>query len=134
MNYSKQKQLIYDIVKSTDTHPTADRIYTKARKKMPNIGIATVYRNLNTLVEEKAIICIKTVGKADRYDGRVDDHLHFECVHCGEIFDLMPSSIEEGEEAIENLCRVYGISRESINTGSTVLRGVCDKCRAESAE
>ncbi|MGN0709492.1 MAG: transcriptional repressor, partial [Anaerovoracaceae bacterium] len=47
MKYSKQKQLIYDIVKSTDTHPTADWIYNKAREKMPNIGVATVYRNLS---------------------------------------------------------------------------------------
>ena len=43
---------------STDTHPTADWIYEQARKRIPEISLGTVYRNLQVLLEDKKIIAV----------------------------------------------------------------------------
>lgn len=134
MKYSKQKNLIYEIVKSTDTHPTADWVYMKAKEVMPNIGVATVYRNLSALVDEGLIACIQSYGKADRYDGRMETHMHVQCVRCGKVIDIFPSSKEEENEVVEHLCRVYNISEHAFMPALTTLTGLCDECARKEAE
>ncbi|HJM85776.1 MAG TPA: transcriptional repressor, partial [Candidatus Marinimicrobia bacterium] len=52
MRYSLQKETIREIVKSTDSHPTADWIFQRAKRKIPNISLGTVYRNLKHLAAE----------------------------------------------------------------------------------
>lgn len=51
MKYSRQRNLIFDIVRNTDVHPTPEWVYEQARQVMPSIGVATVYRNLNALAQ-----------------------------------------------------------------------------------
>ena len=63
MNYSKQRELILAIVKNTKVHPTAEWVYQEAKKEMPSIGIATVYRNLNALAERGEFKRITVAGR-----------------------------------------------------------------------
>ena len=72
MNYSRQRNLILDIVKNTTSHPTAEWVYQEAKKELPSIGIATVYRNLNTLVELGEVRRLSSGDGQDRFDGMVD--------------------------------------------------------------
>ena len=62
MRYSKQRELIQDIVQETNSHPTAYWIFNKAKRKISNISLGTVYRNLNKLnkdgvIEEYSMEC-----------------------------------------------------------------------------
>ena len=50
--YSKQRELILDSLRKRKDHPTAERLYLDLKKEMPELGIATVYRNLSDLCEE----------------------------------------------------------------------------------
>ena len=50
--WTKQIKVVIDIVYESDRPLSADEIYRKARRKMPNISLGTVYRNLNKLVDE----------------------------------------------------------------------------------
>jgi len=45
-NYSKRREVIMEVLSSTTTHPTVNWIYERARQKIPNISLGTVYRNL----------------------------------------------------------------------------------------
>ena len=58
--YSKQRELILDSLKNRTDHPTAETLYRDLKDKMPEIGIATVYRNLSTLCEEGKINKLKS--------------------------------------------------------------------------
>ena len=51
MRYSHQREVIRKIICSTKSHPTADWVYSEAKKKIDNISLGTVYRNLKTLEE-----------------------------------------------------------------------------------
>ena len=52
MIYSRQRELVLNALRETQGHhPTADMLYTRIREQCPNLSLATVYRNLNQLVE-----------------------------------------------------------------------------------
>lgn len=88
MRYSRQRELITDIIKGRKDHPTADMIYETARGIEPNISLGTVYRNLKLLSDEKVIITLETEDKKIHYDGDLSRHSHFICQDCGKIIDL----------------------------------------------
>lgn len=85
---TKQKQLIKEILAETVSHPTADWIYEEARKKLPNISLGTVYRNLNNLKESGEILELNYGSSFSRYDGNPKPHYHFSCTTCGNVYDL----------------------------------------------
>lgn len=46
MKYSKQREALLTLLRSTRSHPSADWLYENLRKEFPNISLGTVYRNL----------------------------------------------------------------------------------------
>lgn len=91
---SRQKEVIYEIVASTMSHPTADWIYQKARGKMPRISLGTVYRNLKTLSSEGRLLEITTSRGASRYDANISRHSHLKCVGCELLIDVPDTDID----------------------------------------
>lgn len=119
---TNQRRLIYEVLKSTDTHPTADWIYERVRKEIPNISLGTVYRNLKVLKEEGKIIEISD-GKQSRFDARTDKHFHFKCISCNGIFDVDADSlIEIDRTKLERM----GFFMEDVDV---VFTGICIKCK-----
>jgi len=51
LNYSRQREAIYNYLLSTKTHPTAEAVYQVVQQDYPKISLATVYRNLALLEE-----------------------------------------------------------------------------------
>ena len=58
MRYSKQKDEVLKVVLDACNHPDAKEVYNLVKKKIPNISLGTVYRNLNALCTEGKIISI----------------------------------------------------------------------------
>ena len=114
MRYSRQRELIMDIIKGRCDHPTADMIYNSARALEPNISLGTVYRNLKLLADEGMIITLETEDKRLHYDGDTSRHSHFICNDCGTIIDLFnpaetPVEIKEaGLMVTGEKCIYYG--------------------------
>ncbi len=84
---SKQRELILEELKGVTCHPTADELYEMVRKRMPNISLGTVYRNLELLASNGVILKIETGGK-NRFDGNSEMHPHVRCTCCGKVDDL----------------------------------------------
>jgi len=129
MNYSRQRSLILDIIKNTKMHPTADWIYQEAKKELPTIGIATVYRNLNTLVELGEVRRLVSGDGQDRFDGDIGEHFHMKCTSCGGLTDLEP----EDEGKLLHLKKVIGETFPGVGDGAeldaVLLKGLCQHCR-----
>ncbi len=85
---SKQRKVILDVLSKVTSHPTADEIYSMARKHMPNISLGTVYRNLGTLSSMGIILKLGVPGKQKRFDAKTDPHAHISCKICGKVEDL----------------------------------------------
>ena len=116
MRYTKQKNLIFEIVNNSYEHLNAYQVYEMARKKISNISLGTVYRNLSCLVEENKIRKIDVSGTL-RFD-RNDRHAHFVCNNCGDIIDIFNSALNNDEYIDGNLVVDYDIR----------LKGICKKC------
>ena len=88
MRNTKQKEIIYKSVTTRCDHPTAEMIYSEVKDVLPQISLATVYRNLSQLAEQGKIKRIAVPSAPDRFDKTVSQHSHFICSECNSVFDL----------------------------------------------
>ncbi len=119
---SKQRDKIFNILQSTDTHPTASWIYDELKKEFNNLSIGTVYRNLNILIDQHLIKKIGSGNSFDRFDGNTEPHYHFICRKCGSIYDI-PIDL------IENLDKKASLaSGFQVETHEITFSGICKYC------
>ncbi len=123
MKNSKQRSLILDTIINNPVHPTAKQVYEMARKKLPNISLGTVYRNLSALTESGLIRHIAVSDGCDRYDGRLDRHFHLICSGCGKVEDVEPDKYFDLEKYAESQTD-YKLDEIDI-----VMRGYCPDCQ-----
>jgi Fe2+ or Zn2+ uptake regulation protein len=123
-NRSRQRERILARLRKTDSHPTAALLHAALLPEMPRLSLATVYRNLELLVEEGQALRLAVAGGPTRYDGNLDPHHHFRCERCDAILDLdLPVS-----------GRTFGrLRREGLEPRSVRIdiSGLCRTCSAE---
>ena len=119
-NYSRQREAILNVLRSTDTHPTANRVYELVRQEIPNISLGTVYRNLAALSEAGEILSINVGDGFEHFDGDKSLHLHLHCRNCGSIADAAVD-----QNLFNTLCSSNGFSPD---TSVCVVYGVCKEC------
>lgn len=73
---TSQRRAILQVLKHAPHHPDAAWIYLEARKLLPNLSQATVYRQLDTLVSEGLIRIVPNAGGPQRYDANLEPHHH----------------------------------------------------------
>jgi Fur family ferric uptake transcriptional regulator len=94
---SEQRWKIAELIVGLGEHFSAQELIARVRKRYPEMGAATVYRNLKVLCE--AGLLRETL---DDGDGRViyevgdeEHHDHIVCLDCGEIFEYHEEKIEQ---------------------------------------
>ena len=120
---TRQRKAILNLLRSADSHPTADRIYGEIRKAIPNISKGTVYRNLKILREKGEISELNLSGTISRYEGRQENHYHFRCDKCGRVFDLDEPVNNELDE------RVAKRTGFKVTYHQLEFRGLCKDCQ-----
>lgn len=120
--YSRQRELIYETVRMTDRHPTAEMVFHRLKPQNPRLSLGTVYRNLNLLAEEGLLTRIPL--PVERYDACTDPHSHLRCEGCGGVFDLAL----EYDEAMDALAA--RIQPDAwIRRHDLIFYGLCPQCR-----
>ena len=84
---TKNAKYILDLVNQAHDHYTAEDIFFKLKENGVHISLATVYNNLKTLTDNKAIHRVSLEGYPDRYD-RIERHDHLVCKTCGKLTDI----------------------------------------------
>jgi len=82
-----QKIKIREYLIGTKKHPTAETVHRAVSEELPTITLATVYRNLNKMVQEGEVRKLEVNGEY-HYDGDTTPHSHCVCSKCGKITDL----------------------------------------------
>lgn len=125
MKMTKQRKVILEVLRKTDSHPSADKIYEDVRKKIPDVSLGTIYRNLDKLSESGHILKLdKGLGQR-RYDGNTHPHYHMVCKACCQIFDVPENveiSVDFDEEELDGF---------NVNDYVFMLRGTCSRCISE---
>ena len=126
LNTSKKREAILDALRNTTTHPSADWIFEKVKEDFPEMGIATVYRNLKILLDNKEIFKIDVGDGLDHYDANIFvPHDHTFCKVCGAIGD----TVAIRQDQLGNFAK-DDFYPESY---SLILFGVCQKCKNTEA-
>lgn len=124
MRKTRQKELIFNIVDNSYEHPTANEVYAKCKCELPEISLATVYRNLNILADSGLIKRIKMPNNIDRFDNCHSNHPHFICIKCAEVMDLQNDFSFNMDSLNNNKILDYEIN----------VRGICEKCLKKEGE
>lgn len=120
---TRQKEIILECIKDGYCHPTITEIMDKVKDKDSSIGQATVYRNINKLLEEGTIGRVYSSMNSFHYDANTEEHDHFICTRCGRIIDLFDNSYAKNKKTIEDK---YSFK---VDKASTAYEGICSLCQ-----
>lgn len=86
--FTPQRQQVYDVLLHKRDHPTAEEVFIRAKKQMPDISMATVYNCLDALVQSGLVRQVQLQRGAARFCPNMAEHCHYYCDHCGSVFDV----------------------------------------------
>lgn len=124
---TKQKQEVLEAIQGVNRHLTAEEVHQVVVKNNPTVGIATVYRNLNHLVERRVISRIVEKGSC-YFDGNGEPHYHLRCIHCGKYHDV---SMEYNKKLDKNIAKELGVE---ILGHSITFDYICNECKTETTK
>ena len=109
-------------------HVTAKDILEYFSRPEDSIGIATIYRHLDKMVEQGAVkkyILDSNTAACFQFivlEGQGSEHFHLKCEKCGKLihFDCV-----EFAKMQEHLAKKHGFA---VNSLKTVLYGLCNEC------
>ena len=122
----RKRDAILNCVRSTQTHPSADWVFENVRLDVPDISLATVYRNLSLFKDQGLIVSLGTVKGVERFDGNTEPHVHFICTGCGAIVDLPEISVPE-----ELNSAVARSSGGRVDNCQLTFTGLCGDCKLQ---
>lgn len=85
---TRQRTAVYQALAMSDSHPTADELYRRARLEHRQLSLATVYNTLDAFCEAGLCRRIPTTTGSTRYDADTSDHLHVQVTTDGRIRDV----------------------------------------------
>ncbi len=127
-NTRQKENLMAFLIQNKDKHTNVQEISAYLSAEGTPVGTATIYRQLDRLVENGIVRKYILDGKSGACYQYIDDeegcmeHYHLKCVSCGKLFHMS--------------CRqLSGISRHiyeehgfTVNSSQTVFYGVCAAC------
>lgn len=123
IRYSKKRSAILNLIKSTDSHPSAEWLFTQLKPEYPDLSLGTIYRNLTFFQEQGDIISVGVIAGQERFDATTHPHCHFICEDCNAVLDL--HEIECSGSASEEVESLYGLK---VNRIDMTFYGTCENC------
>lgn len=122
LKLTPQRIAVYRIMLNSKDHPSAETVFSKARKKFPAISFDTVNRTLLMLNEIGSAFIVEGSGDARRFDANNEPHQHFKCVKCKKIIDMFHepfNNIKLPRNKIKN----FKVLRATV-----YIEGICKSC------
>jgi len=95
LRVTPQRLSIFGAIIKLNNHPTADDVIVFIKKNHPNIATGTVYKVLDSLVENGLVKKVKTEKDIMRYDAVMENHHHLYCSDSDKIADYYNEEIIE---------------------------------------
>jgi len=110
-------------VLSMNGHMNINELYNTLVMKFPSISLATIYKNINIMLEKGFLLEVKLSGQKNVFELVKDNHSHVACLKCSNVLD-----IDLNIESIMNEAR--SVSNYKIESNSLIFTGVCPRCSA----
>ena len=95
LKITPQRVAIYEAIVVLHNHPTAENIIEYIKTNHPNISVGTVYKVLDSLVENQLLRRVKTEKDIMRYDAVLSNHHHLYCAQTDRIEDFEDDELNE---------------------------------------
>jgi len=133
MKVTQQRLLVLEVLANNrDTHMAVEDIYDLVREVYPEVGLATVYRTVQLLLEMQLVDRIHLDDGCVRYElGHLFDgeakhsHHHLICKKCGKVLAFEDDLLDDLEEQIEKKMGFRIIDHE------LKFYGQCKECSEE---
>ena len=121
---TRQLEQVFKALEGDHSHPFAHEIYRRVHKRLPRISLATVYRNLHSLVDEGRIRTLLLDAQGARFDPETSQHDHFVCERCGRVVDLFLRKARPVD--LSSLAKQGYV----VMTHTLTVHGMCQVCAA----
>jgi len=103
-------------------HMSIEELYDAIKKKFPSVSLATVYKNINAMMERGFVTEVQLPHQKSKYELAKPSHSHVVCHQCGKVEDIS-LDLDPLVHKATNLTH-YKIDEEAL-----VLSGLCPECR-----
>lgn len=117
---TRQREALQAALERAERPLSVSELLDAGGKRIDGLGIATVYRNVRSLLEEGWIVPVEIPGEPTRYErAGKEHHHHFQCERCDRVFDLAG--------CFENL-RKLAPPKFRVKEHALTLYGLCASC------
>lgn len=125
LQYTRQRQLVWDVLQSGQSHLDANDVYEEVRRSGGAMSLSTVYRILQAF-RDRGLIAENHLGEDHHHYEAVSgtyetDHHHAVCSRCGAVVEFRLSA----ESLLASETALAGFAVGSIELS---VRGVCRNC------
>jgi Fur family ferric uptake transcriptional regulator len=118
---TRQRETIVTVIREANRPVSPQEILDLAAKRLPRLGVATVYRAIRQLVAEGELTPVGIPGEAPRYEpaGKAHHH-HFHCRKCDRVFEM---------DGCPGPLQAMAPKGFKVEGHDILLYGLCDRCR-----
>jgi Fur family transcriptional regulator, peroxide stress response regulator len=131
--FTRQRGHVYAVLLQKRDHPTAEGVFIRAKREMPDISMATVYNCLDALVRCGLARQVMLERGAVRFCPNMREHCHFYCDGCDRVFDIplppaarfaLPKGFkaERFDLAVHGRCAACGGARRSSSKNAEFIQ------------
>jgi len=121
LRVTPQRQHVYEVLLGKADHPTAEEVFIRAKRGMPEISMATVYNCLDALVRCELVRQVNHHREATRFCSNMQPHHHFYCDRCEGAYDI--ERTDDTATPPVPMPRGFKPSRYEVT-----IRGLCPEC------
>lgn len=116
-----QRLAILEIIEMKG-HINIDELYKNVKSKFNSISLATIYKNINAMLEKTVLAEVKLPNNKNVYELVKQNHSHLLCKNCGAVIDIDLST----EQIEQTVTQEHNFS---IDKTDVVLSGICKNCK-----
>ena len=132
---TKQKEKLLDyLIKNKEKHTNVQEISAFLNAEGTPVGVATIYRQLDKLVDKGIVRKYAFDGKTCACYQYIDsergchNHFHLKCLSCGRLIHL---DCDHLAEISNHIAKEHGFQ---IDSSQTVFYGICSDCSKKKQE
>ena len=133
LKVTSQRLMVLNILSAHgDEHLTVEEIYDLAKEESPEIGLATIYRTVQVLLDLHVIDKVTFDDGFTRYELNGEEsasghrHHHAICTGCGKVYSLESDLLDSLEEEVMEKLGFLVTNHE------VKLYGLCSECRTKN--
>ena len=103
-------------------HINIDDLYVELKVGFPSVSLATVYKNINLMLEKKFVLEVQIQDKKNVYELAKKEHSHVICTECNAVQDIYVDTKKLFAEVTQ-------MSHFSLQSSNITFNGFCLTCQ-----